>query len=144
MDRTGMGIRTVEHTPNTFNRAPPLTIMPVLVEVVLKYIVNNPQADTMTTLPAGKAYLGTETVLVWLSTIMPHVLTPLFIEEHRLPKAKIQVIVLVLVKQDLLLEFKPLVDWLRVSVGHDNAAYVLSLNPDTLLLAVDNVLMDHR
>ena len=118
--------------------------MPVLVEVVLLYIVNNPQADTMTILPAGKAYLGTETVLVWLSAIMPHILAPLFIEEHRLPKAKIQLIVLVLVQQDLLLEFKPLVDWLEVSVVHDNAAYVLSVNPDTLLLAVDNVLIDHR
>jgi hypothetical protein len=63
MDWTDMGIRTVEQLPNMFNRAPP-TIVPVLAEVLLQYFVDNPQADYMTVLPAGQAYLGTETVFL--------------------------------------------------------------------------------
>ena len=56
----------------------------------------------------------------------------------------LQLIVPVLVQQDLLLECKPLVDWLKASVVYENATYVLSIIPDTVLLAVDNALMDHR
>ena len=56
----------------------------------------------------------------------------------------LQLIVPVLVQQDLLLECKPLVDWLKASVVYESATYVLSVIPDTVLLAVDKVLMDHR
>ena len=47
-------------------------------------------------------------------------------------------------QQDLLLKCKPLVDYWKASVVHDNAAYNLSVNLDTFLLAVDNAIMDHR
>ena len=47
-------------------------------------------------------------------------------------------------QQDLLLKCKPLVDYWKASVVHDNAAYNLSVNLDTFLLAVDNAIMDNR
>ena len=143
MDWTDMGIRTVEQPPTMFNRAPPV-IVPVLVEEVLQYFVDNPQADFMPVLQAGQAHPGTETVFVRMSTFVPHFLAPLFLAERRSPKAMLQLIVPVLVQQDLLLECKPLVDWLKTSVVYENATYVLSVIPDTVLLAVDNALMDHR
>ena len=37
-----------------------------------------------------------------------------------------------------------LVDWLKATVVHEGTSYVLSVNPDTALLAVENTLMDHR
>jgi hypothetical protein len=36
------------------------------------------------------------------------------------------------------------VDWLKAAVVHENTSYILSVIPDTVLLAVDNALMDHR
>ena len=143
MDWTDMGIRTVEQPPTMFNRAPPV-IVPVLVEEVLQYFVDNPQADFMPVLPVGQAHPGTETVFVRMSTFVPHFLAPLFLAERRSPKAMLQLIVPVLVQQDLLLECKPLVDWLKASVVYENTSYILSVIPDTVLLAVDNALMDHR
>ena len=143
MDWTDMGIRTVEQPPTMFNRAPPV-IVPVLVEEVLQYFVDNPQADFMPVLPVGQAHPGTETVFVRMSTFVPHFLAPLFLAERRSPKAMLQLIVPVLVQQDLLLECKPLVDWLKVAVVQENGTYILGTNPDPVLLAVDKVLMDHR
>ena len=75
---------------------------------------------------------------------MPHFLAHLFLAEQRLAKAMLQLIVPVLVQQDLLLECKHLVDWLKVTVVQDNGTYILGANPDPVLLAVDKVLMDHR
>jgi hypothetical protein len=96
MDWTDMGIRTVEQPPTMFNRAPPV-IMPVLVEEVLQYFVDNPQADFMPVLPVGKAHPGTETVFVRMSTFVPHFLAPHFLVERRSAKAMLQLIVPVLV-----------------------------------------------
>jgi hypothetical protein len=118
--------------------------MPVLVQEVLQYFVDFPQVDYMPVLLAGQAHPGTETVFVRMSTFVPHFLASLFLAERRSPKAMLQLIVPVLVQQDLLLECKPLVDWLKASVVYENATYVLSVIPDTVLLAVDNALMDHR
>jgi hypothetical protein len=143
MDWTDMGIRTVELPPSLFNRATP-TLVPVEVEEVLQYFDNNPQADYMPSLPAGQVHPGTETVLVRMSTFVPHFLAPLFLAERRSPKAMLQLVVPALVQQDLLLQCKPLVDWLKAAVVHDGTSYVLGVNPDTALLAVDNTLMDHR
>ena len=143
MDWTDMGIRTVEQPPTLFNRAPPVIVL-VLVEEVLEYFVDNPQADFMPVLPAGQAHPGTETVFVRLCTFVPHFLALLFLAERRLPKDMLKQIVPVLVQQDLLLECKHLVDWLKASVVNENATYVLSVILDTVLLAVDNALMDHR
>jgi hypothetical protein len=144
MDWTDMGIRTVQQTPNMFNQVPP-TIVPVLAEEVLQYFVDkNPQADYMPVLPAEQAHPGTETVFVKMSTFVPHFLALLFLAVRQSPKAMLQLIVLVLVQQDLLLECKPLVDWLKASVVYKHTTYVLSVIPDTVLLAVDNALMDHR
>ena len=79
-----------------------------------------------------------------LCTFVPHFLAPLFLGEQRSPKAMLQLIVPVLVQQDLLLECKPLVDWLKIAVVQENETYILGANPDPFLLAVDKVLMDHR
>jgi hypothetical protein len=54
MDWTEMGVRTVELPPSLFNRATP-TLVPVLVEEVLQYFANNPQAESMPMLPAAQA-----------------------------------------------------------------------------------------
>ena len=35
-------------------------------------------------------------------------------------------------------------DWLKAAVVYDGTSYVLSVNPDTALLSVDNTLMDHK
>jgi hypothetical protein len=61
-----------------------------------------------------------------------------------LPKAKLKLIVPVLVQQDLLLECMPLVDWLKVAIVQENETYILYVNSDPVLLAVDKALMDHR
>ena len=61
-----------------------------------------------------------------------------------MPKAKLKLIVPVLVQQDLLLECKPLVDWLKVAIVQENGTYILDVNPDPVLQAVDKALMDHR
>jgi hypothetical protein len=68
----------------------------------------------------------------------------IFLAERRSPEAMLQQIVPVLVKQDLLLECKPLEDWMKVAVVQDNGTYILGVNPDPVLLAVNKVLMDHR
>ena len=94
--------------------------MPVLVEEVLQYFANNLQAESMPMLPAAQAPPGTETVFVRLCTFVPHFLAPLFLAERRSAKAMLQLIVPVLVQQDLLLECKPLVDWLKVAVVQEN------------------------
>ena len=138
-----MGVRTVELPPSLFNRATP-TLVPDLVEGVLQNLANNPQAESMPMLPAAQAPPGTETVFVRLCTFVPHFLAPLFLAEQWLAKAMLQLIVPVLVQQDLLLEYKPLVDWLKVAVFQENGNYILGVNPDPVLLAVDKVLMDHR
>ena len=62
MDWTEMGVRTVELPPSLFNRAT-ATLVPILVEEVLQYFANNPQAESMPMLPAAQATPGTETVL---------------------------------------------------------------------------------
>ena len=145
MDWIDTGIRTVKQPPNMINKAPPpSTIVPIFVEEVLQYLVNNPQEDTLPMLLTGQAHPRIEIVLVRLSTFVPHFLAHLFLAEHWLPKAMLQLIVPVLVQQSLLLECKPLVDWLKISVVQDNIAFVPSMINDTVLLAVDNVLMDHR
>ena len=96
---------------NLFNRAPS-TIMAVKVKEVLQYFDNNPQIDYMPALPAGQVNAGAETVLVRMSTFVPHFLAPLFLAERWSPKAMLQLVVPALVQQDLLLKCKSLVDWL--------------------------------
>jgi hypothetical protein len=39
--------------------------------------------------------------------------------------------------------YKPLVDWLKASIVHNDAAYVLGVNPDTMPLAVESALLEH-
>jgi hypothetical protein len=109
-----------------------------------RYFVDNPQADFMPVLPAGQAHPGTETVFVRMSTFVPHFLAPLFLAEQRLPKHMLKQIVPALVQEDLLLGCKPMVDWLKAAVVYENTSYILSVIPDTVLLAVDNALTDHR
>ena len=75
MDWTDMGVRTVELPPSLFNQATP-TIVLVLVEEVLQYFTNNPQAHSMPMLPAAQATPRIETVFVRLCTFMPHFLAP--------------------------------------------------------------------
>ena len=79
-----------------------------------------------------------------MSTLVPHFLAPLFLAERQSTKAILQLVVPALVQQDLLLQCKPLVDWLKASVVHDGTSYAIGVNPDTSLLAVDNALTDHR
>jgi hypothetical protein len=98
----------------------------------------------MSMLPTAQANPGTETVFVRLCTFVPQFLAPLFLPEQRSAKAMLQLIVPVLVQQDLLLECKPLVDWLKVALVQQNGTYILGTNPEPVLLAVDKVLMDHR
>ena len=98
----------------------------------------------MPALPAGQVHPRTETAFVRMSTFVPHFLAPLFLAECQSPKAMLQLVVPVLAQQDLLLQCKPLVDWLKAAVVHDGTSYVLSVNLDTALIAVDNALMDHR
>ena len=143
IDWKDMRVRTVELLPNLFNQATP-TIVPVNVEEVLQYFVNNPQLDYMADLLTGQVHPGTETVLVRMSTFVPHFLAPLFQAEHHSPKAMLQLVAPALMQQDLLLQCNPLMDWLKASVVHDGTSYTLGVNPDTALLAVDNALMDHR
>ena len=133
----------MELPPSLFNGATPI-LVPVLVEEVLQNLANNPQKDSMPMLPAAQAPPRTETVFVRLCTFVPHFLAPLFLAEGRSPKAVLQLLVPVLVQQDLLLECKPLVDWLKVAVVQENGTYILGANPDPVLLAVDKVLMYHR
>ena len=143
MDWTDMGVRTVALLPNLFNCATPILVL-VEVEEVLQYFDNNPQSDYMPAPPAGLVHPETETLFVRMGTFVPHILTPLFLAERWSPKAMLQLVVPALVQQDLLLKCKPLVDWLKAAVVHEGTSYVLSVNPDTALLAVDNTLMDHR
>ena len=133
----------MELPPNMSNQAPP-TIMLVLAEEVLQYSVDYPQPDYMYVLLAGQAHPRAETVFVRMSTFVPLFLAPLILAECRSPKAILQLIVPVLVQLDLLLECKPLVDWLKASVVYEHTTNVLSVIPDTVLLDVDNTLMDHR
>ena len=98
----------------------------------------------MPMLLAAQATPRTETAFVRLCTFVPHFLAPLFLAERRSAKAMLQLLVSVLVQQDLLLECKPLVDWLKVAVVQENGTYILGTNPDPVLLAVDKVHMDHR
>ena len=49
-----------------------------------------------------------------------------------------------LVQQNLILECKRLVEWLKVSLVNHGIASTLSVYPDTALLPVDKALMDHR
>jgi hypothetical protein len=143
MDWTDMEIRTMELPPNMSNQAPP-TIVPVLAEEVPQYFIDNPQSDYMPVLTAGQANPGAETVFVRLCIFVPHFLAPHFLAECRSPNAMLQQIVPVLVQQDLLLECKPLVDWLKASVVYEHTINVLIVIPDTVLLDADNTLMDHR
>jgi hypothetical protein len=48
-----------------------------------------------------------------------------------------------IIQQDLLLECKPLVDWIKVAVVQDNRTYILVVNPDAVLFAVDYELMEY-
>jgi hypothetical protein len=105
----------------------PSTIVLVKVEEVLQYFDNNPQSDYLPALLAGQVHPGTETVLVRMSTFVPHFLAPLLLAEHQSLKAMLQLAVLVLVYQDLLLKCKPLVDWLKAAVVNDGTSYVLSV-----------------
>ena len=93
---------------------------------------------------AAQATPGSYTVFVRLYTFVPHFLAPLFLAEQRLPKTMVQLIVQVLVQHDLLLEYKSLVDWLKVVIAKENVTHFLGANPDPVPLAMDKVLMDHR
>ena len=104
-----MGVRTVELLPSLFNQATSTLVLD-LVEEVLQYFVNYPQAESMPMLPAAQATPITETVSVRLCIFVPDFLAPLFLEERRSPKSILQLIAPVLGHQDLLLECKPLVD----------------------------------
>ena len=99
---------------------------------------------TLTALPAVQLHPGTETVLVRMSTFVPHFLALLLLAKQQSPKAMLQLAVPVLVYQDFLLKCKPLVDLLKAAVVNDGTSYTLSVNPDTALLAEDNTLMSHR
>jgi hypothetical protein len=73
---------------------------------------------------------------------VPHFLAPLFLVEYRLPKAMSKLTVLVLAQQDLLLECKSLVDWLKVATVQENGTHILGANPDPVLQGQDKALMD--
>jgi hypothetical protein len=55
----------------------------------------------------------------------------------------LQHIVMVLVQQNLLLESKPLVDWRKATIVHENAMYVLSRNQDPVFLAGKQALIEY-
>ena len=95
-------------------------------------------------LPAGQTHLGTETVFVRMNAFVPHFLASYFLVETRSPKAMLQQIVPMIMLHDLLLECKPLVDWLKVSIVQDNGTYILGFNPDPVQIAMENALMEHR
>jgi hypothetical protein len=92
---------------------------------------------------AGQAQPRTDIVSVRLSIFMSAFLGSYFLAERRSSKALLQLIVPVFVQQDLHLEHKPLVDWLKVAVVQENGAYILGVNHDPVLLAMDNALMWH-
>ena len=122
-----MGVRTVELPSSLFNQATP-TLVPVLVEEVLQYFIDNPQVDSMPMLPTTQATPRTETVSVKLCTFVKHFLAALFLAECRLPKAMPKLTVSVLAWKDLLLEFKSLVNWLKVAVVQENGTHILGAN----------------
>ena len=111
----------------TWSTDPPSTIVLVKVEEVLQYFDNKPQSDYLPALLAGQVHPGTETVLLRMSTFVPHFLAPLLLAEQQSPKTMIQQAVPVLVYWDLLLKCKPLVDWLNAAVVHDGTSHVLSV-----------------
>ena len=84
--RAALKVRTVELPSSLFNQATP-TLVPVLVEEVLQYFIDNPQVDSMPMLPTTQATPRTETVSVKLCTFVKHFLAALFLAECRLPKA---------------------------------------------------------
>jgi hypothetical protein len=135
-----MRVRTVELLPSLFNWAAS-TLVHVLVEEVLQNFVNYPHAESMPILPAAQATPRTVIISIRLCIFVPDFLAPPFLAERRSPEAILQLIVPVLGHQDLLLEWTPLVDWLKASDVYGNTTYAI---PDTALLAVDNTLMDHR
>ena len=57
------GVMTVELPTNMFNWASPTKVLSI-TEEVLKYFIDNQQADTMSLILARQAYPGTETVFV--------------------------------------------------------------------------------
>ena len=63
MDWTDMGFKTVEEPPNKLNWALS-TILPVLLQDILQYLVDNLLSDYMPVLLTGQAQPGTETVSV--------------------------------------------------------------------------------
>ena len=114
MDWTDMGVRTVELPPSLFNQATP-TIVLVLVEDILQYFVDSQQADTMQELSTAQTTSRTVIVSVRLSTIVPHFQAYFFLAARKAPNAILQQIVAVIMQQGLLLEYKPLVNWLKVT-----------------------------
>ena len=92
----------MELLPNLFNR-PPSTIVPVEVKGALQYFDNNPQPNYLSALSAGQVHPRTETVLVRMSTFVPHFLALLLLAECQSPKAMLYLAVPSLVQQHLLL-----------------------------------------
>ena len=111
-----------------FNWATP-TLVPVSFEDVLQHFDGNPQADSMPVLPAAHATPGTETVSVRLCIFVTD-----FLAGRSSLKVILHQIVSVLAQQDLLLECKPLVDWLKVAVVQENGIHILGVNLDPVLL----------
>ena len=114
MNWTDKGVKTAELSPNMVNRVPP-TIVLVLVKDILQYFVDSPQADTMQALSTAQTTSRTVIVSVRLSTIVPHFQAYFFLAARRAPNAILQQIVAVIMQQGLLLEYKPLVNWLKVT-----------------------------
>ena len=141
-----MGVRTVELPPVMFFLATPF-LMPAKVEKGTQALWQQPTVRLhASSTSRASASWDWDSVCQdeYLFTFVPHFLAPLFLAERRSPKAMLQLVVTALVQQDLLLQCKPLVDWLKAAVVHDGTSIVLRVNPDTALLAVDNTLMDHR
>jgi hypothetical protein len=62
MNWTDTGVKTAELSPNMVSRVPP-TIVLVLVEDILQYFVDSPQADTMLVLSTAQTAPRTVIVL---------------------------------------------------------------------------------
>ena len=117
--------------------------MPVQVEV-LQYFVDKTHSETMPVLPVAYALSGTETPYARVRTFGNNFLTLIFVAECRRQKALLHLIIPVIVKKGLLLECKPLGDWQKVYIVQDNGAYIHGVNPDPVLLAVDDELLRHK
>ena len=108
-----MGVKTVEVPKDIFARSPVIPV-PLDAAEILNYFATNPAADHLPPYVAGQ--VGTEQVALRWCTFVPHFLAPYFLSERRAPKELYLLLLPAITQRGLLVECKPLVDWLKALV----------------------------